>query len=224
MTPAERSNSPPIISSATGTATIPYWAAWSVHPAAISGRVSTRVSGPTRTSRSSGATLGAAVSAIAGPSVQRGGRPHGRPPRVVLASALRCERGHLGRVRLVDDAGAGQHRLAVADRVQVRLEQDGEYDRQVSLQVLLLVDREQHLAGPDLLDRAADVERPGLRALREDREARNRDVRVEAEEGVELLVGVERRLHLRLRARDVRLCVRDRHHLDVARAEDRLDA
>src|SRR6266542_2802120 len=115
MTPAERSNSPPIISSATGTATIPYWAAWSVHPAAISGRVSTRVSGPTRTSRSSGATLGAAVSAIAGPSVQRGGRPHGRPPRVVLASALRCERGHLGRVRLVDDAGAGQHRLAVAD-------------------------------------------------------------------------------------------------------------
>ena len=31
MTPAERSNSPPIISSATGTATIPYCADWSSH-------------------------------------------------------------------------------------------------------------------------------------------------------------------------------------------------
>src|SRR6266542_2105200 len=252
MTPAERSNSPPIMSSATGTAMIPYWAAWSVHPAAIpgspiqfterakyakarntataprnapmSGRVSRRASGPMRTRRSSGATLGAAVSAIAGSSAPEGGRPRGRPPRPVLAGALRCERGRLGRVRLVDDAGAGQHGLTVADRVQVRPEQDGEHDRQVPLQVLLLVDREQHLAGPDLLDRTADVERPGLRALREDRETRNGDVRVEAEEGVELLVGLERRLHLRLRARDVRLCVRDRHHLDVARAEDRLDA
>ena len=37
ITPAERSNSPPIISSATGTATIPYCAAWSVQPAAIPG-------------------------------------------------------------------------------------------------------------------------------------------------------------------------------------------
>ena len=37
MTPAERSNSPPIISSATGTATIPYCAAWSVQPAAFPG-------------------------------------------------------------------------------------------------------------------------------------------------------------------------------------------
>src|SRR5436853_483284 len=132
--------------------------------------------------------------AIPGPSVQQGGRPRGRPPQVPLAGALRRERGHLGRVRLVDDAGAGQHRLTVADRVQVRPEQDGEHDRQVPLQVLLLVDREQHLAGLDLLDRAADVERPGLRALREDRETRNRDIRVEAEEGVELLVGLERRL------------------------------
>ena len=31
MTPAERSNSPPIMSSATGTATIPYCADWSSH-------------------------------------------------------------------------------------------------------------------------------------------------------------------------------------------------
>ena len=31
MTPAERSNSPPIMSSATGTATIPYCADWSIH-------------------------------------------------------------------------------------------------------------------------------------------------------------------------------------------------
>ena len=40
MTPADRSNSPPIIRSATGTATIPYWAAWSVHWLAIPRSVS----------------------------------------------------------------------------------------------------------------------------------------------------------------------------------------
>jgi hypothetical protein len=31
ITPADRSNSPPIMSSATGTATIPYCADWSIH-------------------------------------------------------------------------------------------------------------------------------------------------------------------------------------------------
>src|SRR5919198_1622035 len=196
MTPAERSNSPPIISSATGTATIPYCAAWSVQPAAmagspsqltarakypnarktaiapssapISGRASRRLSGPTRTRRSSSGAVGAAVSAIRS---SLHGWATGRPPtRVVLASAFRCERGDLRRVRLVDDAGAGEHRLAVADRVQVRLPEHGEDHRQIALQVLLLVDREQHLPGPDLLDRPADVERADLRAFRDDRQ------------------------------------------------------
>src|SRR5206468_9247642 len=124
---------------------------------------SNRASGPVRTSRSSGAAVGAAVSAIAASSIRRaGGSPAARPAGL-LAGALRGERGDPRRVALVDDAGAGQDRLSVADRVEVRLVEDGEDDRQVALQVLLLVDREQHLAGLDQLDRAADVEGPDLR-------------------------------------------------------------
>ncbi len=113
---------------------------------------------------------------------------------------------------------------AVPDRVQVRDVEHREDDRQVALEVLLLVDREQHPARLDLLDRAADVERPGLRALREHVEARDRHVGIEAEEAVERLVRLERRLHLRLRARDVGLRVRDRQHLDARAAEDLLHA
>src|SRR5712691_3754928 len=147
MTPAERSNSPPIMSSATGTAMIPYWAAWSVQPAAIpgspiqftprakyanvkktatapssapmSGRARSRASGPTRTRRSSGRMSGAAVSAMAVPPLRRVGDRAAAHPDRFLAGSLRSEGGYFGRVRLVDDAGAGQHRLAVADRVQV---------------------------------------------------------------------------------------------------------
>src|SRR6266576_1720850 len=251
MTPAERSNSPPIIRRATGTATIPYCAAWSVHPAAIpgspiqfterakypnakktaiaprnapmSGRVSSRASGPTRTWRSSGATFGAAVWAIS--ALRFGwGRPAKAAPNCFLASALRCERGHLGSVRLVDDAGAGQHRRTVSDGVEVRCEEDCEHDGQIPLQVLLLVDREQHLAGLDLLDRSTDVERSYLRAARDRREARDRHVRVEPQETVQALVRIERCLHLRFRPRNVGLRVRDRQDLDLACTEDRLDA
>src|SRR5918911_366951 len=166
MTPAERSNSPPIMSSATGTATIPYCAAWSVQPAAIagspiqstprakyanakktaiapsnapmSGRVSSRLRTPTRTSRSSAGAPGAVVSLVApSRSLRRVGggiaAAHGR----LSASALLRQCRNLRGVRLVDDARPGQHRLAVADRVQVRHEEDGEHDGQVSLQVLL---------------------------------------------------------------------------------------
>src|SRR6266576_732358 len=249
MTPAERSNSPPIIRRATGTAPIPYCAAWSVQPAAIpgspiqftdrakypnakktataprnapmSGRVSSRASGPTLTSRSSGGAFEAAVSAIAIFSSIVGAAREGCP-QCQLASALLCECGDLRRIRLVDDAGAGQDRRAVSDRVQVRHEQDGEDDRQVALQVLLLVDGEQHLAGLDLCDRAADVERPHFRPLGNGGQTWDRDVRVEAQEGVELLVGVERSLHLRLRSRDVGFSVRARQDLDVASAHDGL--
>src|SRR6266550_1130282 len=253
ITPAERANSPPIINSATGTATMPYWAAWSVHPAAIpgsesqltarakyanakktasapsrapmSGRVSSRLSGPTRTRRSSEGAPAAVVSVIAAlRSVRHVGGGSAAAHRQVSASALLCERRDLRCVRLVDDPRPCQHRLPVADSVEVRRIQDREDDRQVSLQVLLLVDREQHLARLDLLDRTADVERADLRPLRNRRDARDRDVGIETEESVELLVGVEGRLHLRLRPRDVRLRVRDRQDLDVGPAEHALDA
>src|SRR3954454_5483138 len=251
ITPADRSNSPPIISSATGTATMPYCAAWSVQPAAIAGSLSqwtslakypnasqtataprnapmsggerTRWRKPTRTSRSSGRAAGAAVAMVRSPDQRAGDR--GRPPVAVsLARACLRELGDVRWFRLVDDSRPGQHRLAVPHGVEVRHPEHREHDRQVALEVLLLVDREHHPPGEDLLDRAADVERPHLRALRDAVEAGDRHVRVEAEEAVELLVRPERGLDLRLRARDVRLRVRDRERLHRGAAEDLLDA
>src|SRR5438128_7415114 len=233
---------------------MPYWAAWSVQRAAIpgspiqftprakypnakntaiaprnapmSGLVRSRESAPVRTSRSSGRAVGAAVSAMSFLQSGPGRAAARRPPRdrSLLARALRGERGDPRRIRLVDDSRPGQHRLAVADRVEVRDVEDREDDRQVPLEVLLLVDREQHPPLLDLLDRAADVERPCLRALRDHVEARDRDVGVEAEEAVERLVGLERGLHLGLRARDVGPRGRHRHHLDGSAPEHRLDA
>src|SRR6476620_563400 len=116
MTPAERSNSPPIITSAP-----------------MSGRVSNRASGPTLTTRSSGGAFGAAVSAMAVNPPRWGGRPEDRPPHLRLASSLCRERRHLRGVRLVDDSRAGQYRRAVPDRVEVRHVEHGEHDRQVTL-------------------------------------------------------------------------------------------
>src|SRR5438132_9163460 len=160
--------------------------------APMSGRVSTRASGPTRTRRSSGRAVGAAVSAMS-VLLRRGGQPaRPAPSPVRLAGALGGERGDLRRVRLVDDSGAGEDRRTVSDGVEVRHVEDGEHDRQIALQILLLVDREQHLAGLDLLDRAADVERLRLRPGRQHVEARDGDVGVEGEEAVALLVGLER--------------------------------
>src|SRR6266508_2788574 len=168
---------------------MPYWAAWSVHPAAIpgsdsqstarakyanakktaiapskapmSGRVSRRLRGPTRARRSSEGAPAAVVSVIATlPSVRHVGGASATAHDPVSASALLCERRDLCGVRLVDDARPRQHGLAVAHGVEVRGVEDCEDDRQIALQVLLLVDREQHPARLDLLDRATDVERP----------------------------------------------------------------
>src|SRR5262245_35114662 len=91
--------------------------------APMSGRASSFESGLTRVSRSSpraGSAVGAAVSVmvLAADAGRAAATP--APDRRVLARALRGELRDLGRVRLVDDPGAGQHRLAVADRVQVR--------------------------------------------------------------------------------------------------------
>ena len=132
---------------------------------------SSRASGLTRVSRSSGGAVAVAAVSVAGASRPGGRAPPARPARHVLARALGGELGDLRRVRLVDDPGPGEHGLAVADRVEVRDVEHREHDRQVALEVLLLVDREQQPAGLDLLDRAADVERARLRALRDDVEA-----------------------------------------------------
>src|SRR5262245_4691504 len=132
-----------------------------------SGRVSSRVAQPRWTRRSSCRTVSAAVWAMvvrAGTGVGDRNRP---PPFLVLARALGGEHGDSRCVALVDDAGPGQHRLSVSNGVQVGDVEDGEDDGQVALEVLLLVDREQQPPGPDLLDRAADIERAGLRALRD---------------------------------------------------------
>src|SRR5580765_4084121 len=124
--------------------------------APMSGRVSNRASGPTLTTRSSGGAFGAAVSAMAVNPLRWGGRPEDCPPHLRLASSLCCERRHFGGFRLFYVARAGKHRCAVPVGVEVRHVEHGEHDRQINLQVLLLVDREQHLPLLDLLDRAAD--------------------------------------------------------------------
>src|SRR3954454_12598654 len=253
ITPADRSNSPPIISSATTTAGMPIVDATSVQfampssfrnrefcvqkkiatttaasSAPISGRRSSRAAGLIFARRSSpagtgggGATsAGGAVrggAAVAGsfivslPRVLRDGgrRPRGRPALRVPSSA-RAGLGQLldrGDVVLLHEPGAREHRLAAADRVRVVAEQLQEHDRQVALQVLLLVDREQDVAGGDVLeDRRAEVERRELRARARalDRGLRRGgDVRVQRDDAVEGLVRLQLGLDRRLRRRDV---------------------
>src|SRR5919202_3813018 len=189
MTPAERSNSPPIISSATATAGMPIVDATSVQfempssfrnsefcvqkkiatttaasSAPISGRRSSRAIGPIFARRSSpagtgggGATSAAVVAvpvgvAIAGSSIisllvctRRRVAGRARRPALRVPSLAGAGLGQLldrRDVRLVDEAGARQDRLSAADRVRVVAVQLQEHDRQVALQVLLLVDRE----------------------------------------------------------------------------------
>src|SRR4051812_47149746 len=217
MTPAERSNSPPIISSAIATAGMPIVEATSVQfeipsrvmnwlvvtvkkiataraaiAAPSSGRRNSFVASETFAMRSSTTTAGAA-----------------EPGAVVLMSArpLRCQLLDLGRVALVDEARPGQDRLAAADGVRVGLEQRQEHDRQVALQVLLLVDRELDRAGRDRLhDVAREIEGRELRARARGLDRRRRgggDVRVERQHVVVGLVGLQLGLDLRLRGREV---------------------
>src|SRR5262245_5142327 len=220
ITPAERSNSPPIMSRATGTAMMPMFDASSLQRAApvsepkpvslkppavavkrmktattpnsdpISGRWRRRATRPTFATLSSRAGRGAVSTAI---RVSRAPARWADPAahRAVsfgLAGPLFRKGRDLGRVGLVDETGAGEHGLPAADGVQIRVVEVEKHDRQVSLQVLMLVDREEHLP---LLDRrdhiSREVERRDLglgartgRGLLR----RGRDLRVEGEDAV----------------------------------------
>src|SRR3954454_18672051 len=252
MTPADRSNSPPIISRATSTAGMPIVDATSVQfeipssfrnsalwvqkkiamtiaasAAPISGRRRRRVIGEIWASRSSPGRVGGggAVPAVCGVtapdairftfikslslSLRRVG---GRPARAAhqphhLAGALPRELLDGCRVGLVDESRSGQDRLATAHRVRVLLEELQEHDWQVTLQVLLLIDSEHDAAALDVLDHGrADVEgrylRVRARAL--DRgDGRRGDVGVQRDDAVDRLVGLQLRLDLGLRRRDV---------------------
>src|SRR3954451_12741643 len=179
ITPADRSNSPPIISSATATAGMPIVDATSVQFAMPSSL------------RNSGFCVQKKIATtIAASSAPISGRRRMRDARLMLASrssptgfaggagagaAAVClvmsprplarellDRRHVG---LVHEAGAGEHRLPAADGVGVRLVELEEDDRQVALQVLLLVDGELDVAGLDALgDVRVEVERRQLGA------------------------------------------------------------
>src|SRR5215217_4887988 len=238
MTPAERSNSPPIMSSATATAGMPSVDATSVQFAApstvpnrsvvntknrpitvaastapISGRRRRRVVRLTFARRSSTTDVGGGVgglAAVAGlvtsvsSSSWRERRPAqaraGRSP-FTSARALGGELLHRVGVRLVHEPGSGEHGQTAAHRVGVRVEQRQEDDRQVTLEVLLLVDGELDLAGLDgLHDVAAQVEcgELGVRARALDRVASSdRDVGVEGQDSRDVLVRLKLRLQLR---------------------------
>src|SRR5215207_8027941 len=252
MTPAERSNSPPIMSSATATAGMPSVAATSVQFAApssvpnrsvlitknspitvaastapISGRRNRRVVRLTSARRSSTTDVvgGGGSATVAGFVTSRllsswGGRrpdPGAGPAADPLTSsgAFAGELLHRVGVRLVDEPRSGEHGQTAAHRVGVRVEQRQEHDRQVPLEVLLLVDGELDLARLDgLHDIAAQVEGGELRvrAPALDRVARsNGDVGVERQHGGDVLVRLELRLQLRGGGGDVV----DALHLDV---------
>src|SRR4051794_23129480 len=113
----------------------------------MSGRATSVARMLTRARRSSAGGAVAVVSdmgrcAVAAQGVGGNYATHPRSVASGSARALLGERLDLGGVRLVDDAGAGQHRLATADSVRVRDVEHREDDRQVALEVLLLVDRE----------------------------------------------------------------------------------
>src|SRR4051812_11104684 len=135
------------------------------------------------------------------------GRGRGRPPGSLLAGALPGELLDGRGVGLVDEARAGEDRLAAADGVRVGLVELQEHDRQVPLEVLLLVDGEQDVAALDVLEeRRAEVERRQLRIRARTLDRRlggGRDVRVQRDDGVERLVGLELGLDLGLGRGDV---------------------
>ena len=184
ITPADRSNSPPIISSATTTAGMPIVEATSVQFAMPSSLQEQRVLRPEEDRHDDRGQQRADLRAaqeprhradlrqplVAGRDRRWRPRPGPAPGRrrrawLSIRSLLVCERWRAGAARaagdrpslararlgelldrrdvgLVDEARAGEDRLAAADGVGVRLEQLQEHDRQVALQVLLLVDRE----------------------------------------------------------------------------------
>src|SRR5215813_12936496 len=211
ITPADRSNSPPIMSSATRTAGMPIVDATSVQLAMPSSwrnsefcdqkKIATTTaasSAPISGRRSIRAVMLMLASRSSATGTAGGGAAGGGEGCVVLmalpGAGLRELRDGRG-VVLVDEARAGEDRLAAADGVGVGLEELQEHDRQVALQVLLLIDRELDGAGLDVLDHLrVEVERGELRARARalDRGLRGHgDVRVERDHRVEGLVGLE---------------------------------
>src|SRR6266545_2514184 len=219
-TPADRSNSPPIISMAIATAMMPSVEAGSsqlampstdrntgervakkvktaIAPttAPSSGRISSRRSRPTWATRSS-AVVTAVV--MVPPCGRRGAR--GRPATTSACALVRVLGDRVG-VGLVDEARSGQRRLAATDHVGVGLVEVQVRDRQVPLQVRLLVDREQDLAGLDRGEHVlVQVERGELRlraGIPDRVPRRDRDPRVEGQYGVDRLVRLQLRLDLR---------------------------
>src|SRR5437773_2726041 len=175
----------------------------------ISGRRKMCETTPTRATRSSiGAAGGFAVAAcwaMSGTGGGTGSRPAAESQ--ALAGALPRERDHLRRVRLVDEPRAGQDGLAAAHGVRVRVVEIEEHDRQVALQVLLLVDREQDLPRLDRLQQVGrEVEASHLRRRLD---ALGRlvcgvaDLRVQTQDRVDRLVRLQLRADLVLRRREI---------------------
>src|SRR5215208_5702174 len=227
MTPAERSNSPPIISSATATAMIPSVDATSVQLAiplsvpnesVLSQKKAQMTSAPSseptsgRRSSRTHRLMFASRSSATGSGV--GGAPAGAaaaelPPP--MASVITFSLRVLWTLPSgsVDPLVSSPRSLLrqLRDRVGVGLVQRQEHHRQVALQVLLLVDGELDLARLDRLhDVAAEIERGdlGVRAGALDRVARgDRDVRVERQHRVDRLVRLQLGLDLGQRGLDV---------------------
>src|SRR4051812_15430967 len=224
ITPADRSNSPPIINSATSTAGMPIVDATSVQLAMPSSRRKSAFCDQkkiaTTTAASSAPISGRRrirdarlmfASRSSATGIAGGGAAGDGVGCVVLMAlpraGLRELRDGPG-VVLVDEARAGEDGQAAADGVGVVPEELQEHDRQVALEVLLLIDGELDRPGLDVLDHVrADVERRQLRAgarALDRRLGRLADVRVERDHRVKGLVGLELRLDLGLRRGDVR--------------------
>src|SRR6266545_2727832 len=153
--PIDRPNLPPMVKNPRLPATSEKNTHTMIAPATApsSGRLSRRRRSPARRTRSSAwGPAGASVTAmLLLPSWGRSGPSADDPDRLPsgLADALLAEVDHLRGVRLLDERRTGLHDPGRDDTVLLVLGQ--EHDRQVALQVLLLVDGEQHLAVGDRL-------------------------------------------------------------------------
>src|SRR5829696_582086 len=227
ITPADRSNSPPIMSRATATATMPRVEAGSSQfatpeglrntsdssakntktmttpiSAPSSGLSSSRRTTPTPATRSS--TARSPTTVVTGQHFLSYGRGRGTgaPPAAGSAGAGLRQVGDLGRVVLGHEARAGQHRPAAADGVEVGLVLGEQHDRQVALLVLLLVDREVDLPAGDRGDHVGvEVEGGQLGAgagVRDGGHRHRRDARVQRQHAVDRLVRLQLGLDRRL--------------------------
>ena len=161
-----------------------------------SGRAMSFLSSGVAATRSSPAVLIVAMplSLAAG---EIGVRPGADPGHARLPDALGREVDHLGGVLLGDEARPGHH--GAGRHQPVQLVQPQQLDRQVALQELLLVDREQHLALIDRLEHAgrqiegAELDLVQHLDLLERRHGRLRGDRPEGEHAVDVGIGGEMR-------------------------------